>query len=71
MSRSRPTKGGEKRKPGVGTRAGSSLKKGPGMDEVLRGETTPADPAAEIEARRSDAPDEQLPADSRARRARK
>lgn len=68
MSRSRPTKGGEKRKPGVGTRPGTSFNKGPGMDKIVEGEAPPADPAAEIEARRSDAPDDQLPPDAQARR---
>lgn len=57
---------GKKRRPGVGTRAGGR-DTGPGMDEVLKGEM-PANPAAEIEARRSNA---ELPDDARAVRRRR
>ena len=51
---------GKTKRAGVGTRAGSGLKRGQGMDEIVRGEM-PADPAAEVEARRSDLPADQLP----------
>ena len=57
---------GKKRRSGVGTRAGNR-DTGPGMDEVVKGEL-PASPEAEIEARRSDAPDDELPPDAQAAR---
>lgn len=54
---------GRKSRAGVGTRAGENTNKGPGMDEVLRGEV-PTNPEAEIEARHSDVPTDQLPPDA-------
>ena len=60
---------GKKSRPGVGTRAGGR-DTGPGMDQVLKGEM-PLNPEAEIEARRSDRADEDLPADARAVRRRR
>jgi hypothetical protein len=57
---------GKKGRPEVGTRAGTR-DTGPGMDAVLRGEM-PANPDAEIEARRSDRRDDELPPDAQAAR---
>ena len=57
---------GKKKRAGAGSREGANWNKGPGMDEITRGEMPGADRAAEIEARRSDEPNENLPADSAA-----
>lgn len=61
---------GIKHRPGVGTRKGPNFNKGPRMSEVTRGEK-PTDPDAEIEAKRSDLPDDALPADAAAIRRRR
>ena len=56
---------GNKKRANVGTPAGGGKVKGPGMDEVVKGEM-PANPDAEIEAMRSDAPTEDLSPDAAA-----
>jgi hypothetical protein len=61
---------GRKKRAGVGKRAGSeSTNKGPGMAQIVRGETS-TNPAAEIAARHSDVPTDQLPPDAAAIRKR-
>lgn len=61
---------GKKKRSGVGTRAGERLNKGPGMDEIVKGEL-PANPEAEIEAMRSDRDTVDLPPDAAAIRRRR
>lgn len=61
---------GNKKRSNVGNRRSSKTNKGPSMADVTRGEL-PANPEAEIEARESDLPIDQLPADAVAIRRRR
>ena len=62
---------GNKKRPNVGVRGKrSKVNSGPSMADVVRGEVPP-NPEAEIEAKRSDLPTEQLPPDAAAIRRRR
>jgi len=61
---------GKKGRAGVGAHGRNKFNKGPSMADVTR-EEAPPNPDAEIEARRSDAPTDELPPDAAAIRRRR